>query len=95
MAQLFTCVSTTTIVCLCAKVFHPLKGEHLTTGAVATVAWGARAEWGKAEGNKTEDVDLWLIVAEGEEMLVARGIGSNCPVRNIGMKQCIQKLRYT
>lgn len=64
------------------KVFHPLKGEQLTAGTVATVTWKAREEVSAGEeGVGIQGIDLWLVAAGGGEALVAQGIDATCAVR--------------
>lgn len=64
------------------KVFHPLKGEVLTTSTVATVTWKTREDMAAVEGSGIEGIDLWLVAADGEEALVAQGIDATCVVRS-------------
>ena len=65
------------------KVFHPLRGEHLTTGTVATVTWTANEEMTTAEESVgMEGIDLWLVAVGGEEALIAQGIDATCAVRS-------------
>eukprot|EP00904_Undaria_pinnatifida_P002208 jgi/Undpi1/11989/HiC_scaffold_4.g01688.m1 len=62
------------------EVFHPLKGEQLTTDTVATVTWKPRDDTLSVEGNTTVGgIDLWLVAAGGEEVLVAQDIDASCP----------------
>ncbi|CAM9671087.1 unnamed protein product, partial [Ectocarpus sp. 12 AP-2014] len=65
------------------KVIHPLMGEFLTTGAIASVTWAATQGLDEGEGNRAQGVELWLIDATGgigTEALIAEGVDTDCMV---------------
>lgn len=65
------------------QVFHPLVGESLTTGTVATVTWAKAGGLEQVEGAAAEGVELWLVKAPGgrrSSKLIAKGIDTGCTV---------------
>lgn len=82
-----------------SKVLHPLAGESLTPGAVATVTWATSAGWDGSGGDTAtavaaEGVDeLWLVdEAAGDDRsgeLIGSGIGADCRVCGCGSGVCI------
>lgn len=68
-----------------SKVFHPLKAESLTPGAVGTVTWATSPGWDGPGGGSAEGVDLWLIKASGnygDGERIGSGVGADCRVRD-------------
>lgn len=65
-----------------AQVLHPLKGESLTVGAVATVAWAtAEGLISKTSGGTAEGTNLWVVGARGgDEALIGQEINPGCMV---------------
>lgn len=60
-----------------------MEGESLTPGAVATVTWGAGAEWKESIDDAADGVELWLVEAAGDNSggeLIGSGIGADCRV---------------
>lgn len=65
------------------QVIHPLLGEFLTTGAIASVTWAATEGLDKEGGSRAQGVELWLIDATGgigAEELIAEGVDADCMV---------------
>ncbi|CAM9902169.1 unnamed protein product, partial [Ectocarpus fasciculatus] len=65
------------------KVIHPLLGEFLTTGAIASVTWAATEGLDKEGGSRAQGVELWLIDTTGgigAEELIAEGVDADCMV---------------
>lgn len=80
----YLCLSCFTGLCQNNKVLHPLNGELLITGAVASVTWKSSVEVdGESEssGSPDQGVDLWAVLPGGQEALIARGVGIECGVR--------------